>query len=158
MSNQSLMVDPLSYFLLFHWVLRNWLTKNMVYTVLSVGLLLLLYATKHCVSCGHAMGHHIDPSLSCFSFQTVLHDWNIAYKRTLAANFERVAHVAAIGFLSFYQNGSLPYVWCHIAIPVVVKRQEKSTAVTLATKRVIHQDIQISGSSPCDELIMWLVY
>ena len=28
---------------------------------------------------------------------------------------ERVAHVAAAGFLSHYLSGSLPYVWCYIA-------------------------------------------
>ena len=29
---------------------------------------------------------------------------------------ERVAHVAAAGFISCYLNGSLPYVWCHITV------------------------------------------
>ena len=55
--------------------------------------------------------------LSYFSYQPVLHNWcNIgcgmyypvwddAYKRTLAANRERVAHVVAMGFLSRYLSG-----------------------------------------------------
>ena len=33
-----------------------------------------------------------------------------AYKRTLAAKSERVAHVSASGILSRYQSGLLPYV------------------------------------------------
>ena len=42
---------------------------------------------------------------------------NAAYKRTLAANWERVAHVvAAVGFLSHYLSGHLPYVGCHLTI------------------------------------------
>ena len=64
--------------------------------------------------------HGMDP-LSYFSFQPVLHDWcnkgcgmlsclwDGAYKRTLAVN-RRVAHVAAVGFLSHDLNGPLPYV------------------------------------------------
>ena len=36
--------------------------------------------------------------------------WDDAYKITLAAKSERVAHVAAAGFLSPYMSGSLPYV------------------------------------------------
>ena len=63
----------------------------------------------------------VDP-LNYFSFQPVLHDWcnkgmyvlsclwDDAYKRTFAANAERVAHMAAAGFLSRYLNGPLPYV------------------------------------------------
>ena len=59
--------------------------------------------------------------LSYFLFQPVLHDWcnkghgvlsclwDGAYKRTLAVN-QKVAHVAAAGFLSRYLNGPLPYV------------------------------------------------
>ena len=34
--------------------------------------------------------------------------WNDAYKRTLAANQKKVAHVAAAGFLSHYLSGLLP--------------------------------------------------
>ena len=53
--------------------------------------------------------------LSYFSFQPVLHSvicmWDGAYKRTFAANPERVAHVVtAAGFLSRYVSGPLPYV------------------------------------------------
>ena len=33
-----------------------------------------------------------------------------------AGCFERVAHVAAAGFLSCYLSGPLPYVWCHITV------------------------------------------
>ena len=60
--------------------------------------------------------------LSYFLFQPVLHDWCTkgrgmcypvcgmgAYKRTLAANRKRVAHVTAAGFVSRY-HGHLPYV------------------------------------------------
>ena len=37
--------------------------------------------------------------------------WDSAYKRTLAVNRKRVAHVlAAEGFLSRYLNGPLPYM------------------------------------------------
>ena len=42
--------------------------------------------------------------------------WDDAYKRTLAANRNRVAHVAAAGFLSRYVSGPLPYVWRHITV------------------------------------------
>ena len=64
--------------------------------------------------------HRVDP-LSYFSFQPVFHDWynkgrgmcypvwDDVYKRTLAAN-QRLAYVAAAGFLSRYLSGSLPYV------------------------------------------------
>ena len=60
-------------------------------------------------------------TLSYFSFLPVLHDWcnkgrgyvlsclrNDAYKRTLASN--RKDYVAAVGFLSRYLSGPLPYV------------------------------------------------
>ena len=40
--------------------------------------------------------------------------WDDAYERTLAANLERVAHVA--GFLSRCMCGTLPYVWRHITV------------------------------------------
>ena len=40
--------------------------------------------------------------------------WDGAYKRTLPANRKRVAHVAAVGFLSRYLSGPLPYVRRHI--------------------------------------------
>ena len=66
--------------------------------------------------------HGMDP-LSYFSFQPVIHDWcnkgrgmyypvcgGVAYKRTLAVISERVAHVAAAGFVSHYLSGPLPYV------------------------------------------------
>ena len=36
--------------------------------------------------------------------------WDGAYKRTIAVNREKVAHVAAAGFFSRYLNGPLPYV------------------------------------------------
>ena len=36
--------------------------------------------------------------------------WDGAYKRTHIKESERVADVAAAGFLSRYLNGSLPYV------------------------------------------------
>ena len=39
--------------------------------------------------------------------------WDGAYKRTLAAN-QKVAYVAAAGFLSCYLSGPLPYVCRHI--------------------------------------------
>ena len=68
------------------------------------------------------VGSILNP-LSYFSFQPVLHDWcnkgrcmcypvwcDDAYKTTLAANQERVAYVAAAGFLSRYQSRPLPYV------------------------------------------------
>ena len=42
--------------------------------------------------------------------------WDGAYKRTLAAISERVAHVAAACFLSRYLNGPLPYVRRHITV------------------------------------------
>ena len=42
--------------------------------------------------------------------------WDGAYKRTLAVNRKRVAHVAAAGFLSRYLNGPLPYVQHHITV------------------------------------------
>ena len=60
---------------------------------------------------------HILSLISCISFQPVLHDWcnkgrglcypvwDAGYKRTLAVNRKKVAHVAAAGFLSHYQNG-----------------------------------------------------
>ena len=35
--------------------------------------------------------------------------WDGAYKSTLAANQNKVAHVAAAGFYSRYLNGPLPY-------------------------------------------------
>ena len=41
--------------------------------------------------------------------------WDGAYKRTLAVN-QRVAHVAAVGFLSHYLSGRLPYVRRHITV------------------------------------------
>ena len=59
--------------------------------------------------------HGVNP-LSYFPFQPVLHDWcykgcgmcylvwDSAYKRTLVVN-QKVAYVAAAGFLSHYQNG-----------------------------------------------------
>ena len=60
-------------------------------------------------------------SLSYFSFQPVLHDWcnkgyvlsclwDGAYKKNPCCKSERVAHVAAAGFLSRYLSGTLPYV------------------------------------------------
>ena len=40
-----------------------------------------------------------------------------AYKRTVAANWKSVAHVAmAAGVLFHYLNGPLPYVRCHITV------------------------------------------
>ena len=63
---------------------------------------------------GSEMGRRIDPSwwthwaispwylLSCL--------WDVAYKRTLVAKLEKIAHVAAAGFLSRYLSGPLPYV------------------------------------------------
>ena len=69
----------------------------------------------------------VDP-LNYFSFQPVLHDWcnkgcgmcnpvwDGAYKRTLAVNQKRVAHVTAAGFLYHYLNGPLPYVRRHITV------------------------------------------
>ena len=71
----------------------------------------------------------VDP-LSYFSFQSVIHDWcNIgrgisypvcgmidAYKITLAAKSERVAYVAAAGFLSRNLNDSQPSVRRHITV------------------------------------------
>ena len=42
--------------------------------------------------------------------------WDGAYKRTLAVNWKRVAHVAAVGFISRYLNGPLPYVRHHITV------------------------------------------
>ena len=36
--------------------------------------------------------------------------WDGAYKRTIATNWERVALVAAAGFLSRYLSGPLPYI------------------------------------------------
>ena len=36
--------------------------------------------------------------------------WDGAYKITFAVNSERVAHMAAAGFLSHYLSGPLPYV------------------------------------------------
>ena len=81
-----------------------------------------------------AMGRRIDPSwggpIELFSrYRPVLHDWcnkghGMCYpvcgmmhiKRTLAAKSERVAHVAAAGFLSRYLSGPLPYVRRHITV------------------------------------------
>ena len=68
-----------------------------------------------------AMGRQIDPSWSgpieLFLIPAsaprlvyvILSVGGGAYKRTLAVN-RRVAHVAALGFLSRYLNGPLPYV------------------------------------------------
>ena len=72
--------------------------------------------------------HGVDP-LTYFWFQPVLHDWSTKavvcdilsvgwciYKITLAVISERVAHVAAAGFLSHYLSGPLPYVQHHITV------------------------------------------
>ena len=59
----------------------------------------------------------MDP-LSYFLFQPVLHDWRnkgrgmcypVCWIVHIKEPAERVAHVAAVGFLSRYLNGSLPY-------------------------------------------------
>ena len=42
--------------------------------------------------------------------------WDGAYKRTLAVNSKKVAHVAAAGFLSHYLSGPLSCVRRHISI------------------------------------------
>ena len=65
--------------------------------------------------------HGVDP-LSYFSFQPVFHDWcnkgrgmcypvcgMVHIKEPLLLT-EKVAYVAAAGFLSHYQNDPLPYV------------------------------------------------
>ena len=56
--------------------------------------------------------------LSHFSFQPVLHDWCIKGRGMCypVCVMERVAHVAAAGFLSRYLNGPLPYVRRHITV------------------------------------------
>ena len=46
--------------------------------------------------------------------------WDVAYKRTLAAN-RKVAHVVAAGFLFRYVNGPLPYVRRHITVTKCVE-------------------------------------
>ena len=63
----------------------------------------------------------VDP-LSYILFQPLLHHrcksygmcypvWDGAYKKSLAANKKKIAHiVTAAGFLSRYLNGPLPYV------------------------------------------------
>ena len=62
--------------------------------------------------------------LRYFSFQPVFHDWcnkgggmgypvcGIVYIK----ESERVAHVASVGFLSYYLSGPLPYVRRHITV------------------------------------------
>ena len=66
-----------------------------------------------------AMGRRIDPSwggpIEVFLVPARL--WYVlsclldgAYKRTLAVNREKVAHVAVAGLFSRYLNGPLPYV------------------------------------------------
>ena len=67
----------------------------------------------------------VDP-LSYFSFQPVVHDWcnkdhGMCYPfcgmMHIKEPLERVAHVmAALGFLSRYLSGSLPYVRRHITV------------------------------------------
>ena len=74
-----------------------------------------------------AMGHRIDPLWWIhFSFQPVLNDWcnkgcGMIYPvcrilKNPCCYSERVAHVAAAGFLSHYLNGPLPYVRHHITV------------------------------------------
>ena len=62
-------------------------------------------------------------SLNYFSYQPVLYDWYVlscmwdgAYKMTLAANQKVAQVVVAVGFLSHYLNGPLPYVQHHITV------------------------------------------
>ena len=67
------------------------------------------------------MGHRIDPSwwthlaisrssqCSTTGVTNAILCIILSYKRTLAANRKRVAHVMAAGFLSRYLSGPLPY-------------------------------------------------
>ena len=71
--------------------------------------------------------HEADP-LSYFSFQPLLHDWcnkgrgmyypvyGMVHIKEPLLQIERVAHVAAAGFLSHYLSGPLPYVRRHITV------------------------------------------
>ena len=69
----------------------------------------------------------VDP-LSYFSFQPVLHNWckkghgmcypvcGIVHIKEPLLLIENVAHVVAVGFLSQYLSGPLPYVRRHITV------------------------------------------
>ena len=77
-----------------------------------------------------AMDRRIDPSLSYFSFQPVLHDWcnkgrgmcypvcGMMHIKEPLLLIEKSSHVAAACFLSHYLNGPLPYVWRHITVNI----------------------------------------
>ena len=63
--------------------------------------------------------HGVDP-LSYFSFQPVLHDWcnkgRDMYYPVCGMIHIKEPYVAAVGFLSRYLSGPLPYVWHHITV------------------------------------------
>ena len=58
---------------------------------------------------------------------------------------ERVAHVAAVGFLSCYLSGPLPYVWCHITINVLSVLLNKTFPSFLVGVHLMCRDL---GSIP----------
>ena len=59
--------------------------------------------------------HGVDP-LSYFSFQPVLHDW---CNKGRGMCYPVCGKVAAVGFLSHYLSGPLPYVRRHITINIM---------------------------------------